>query len=624
MGRLARLPLGLRLIDLLGHMRPPARLGRTLKGVSFASPIGLGAGIDAHAVAMPALARFGFGFLEVGPVALQAGPPSDAVERREEQQALWFPNAVPNLDLESLLNRLARASPLGVPLVLRLGHAPRASPEEATLECRQMIERLATHVAIFTLGTMRLGIEAWTDEQWHVHTTRVMEVARRLSPPRPMWLCVPPDVDLSQVHTRIETALTCGVAGLLVEGSIRDGCSGTLLGAPAREPALRMVHQLCERFGGAPTIVSSGGVHEPEHALQLLKAGANLVQIDSGLIYSGPGLPKRVNEAILFLSLAEEAAVLRPAEATWFWTLLLGVSMLLGGLLALVIAATRVVLPYDEAFTGLTREQLQAANPRLLTFMAHDRVTLAGTMMSIGSLYTLLSIFAVRRGLHWARQTILYSAGSGFFTFFLFLGFGYFDTFHAFVTAILLQFLLFALHSNLPPRVGRTAPELRDDWRWRWSLWGQLVFVLEGSGLLTAGFVISGVGVTSVFVHEDLEFMATTPEALAVVSPHLLPLIAHDRASFGGMLIAFGLAVGLSALWGYRRGASWLWWGFLLANVFAYSAALAVHFTIGYTNWFHLLPAYLAIGIVATGLWLSYPYLCQIDPADAEAWRRFR
>src|SRR5262249_38832951 len=109
MGLLARLPLGPRLIDLLGHMRPPARLERTVQGVKFASPIGLGAGIDTNAVALPALARFGFGFLEIGPVTLRARSTADVIERREEEQALWVPDSAVGLDLEKLLRRLSEA-----------------------------------------------------------------------------------------------------------------------------------------------------------------------------------------------------------------------------------------------------------------------------------------------------------------------------------------------------------------------------------------------------------------------------------------------------------------------------------------------------------------------------------
>jgi dihydroorotate dehydrogenase len=622
MGALARLPLGSRVIDLLGHMRPPAELARTVGGISFSCPIGLGTGIDDDAKALSAMARFGFGFLEVGPVTTEPISPTRAIELLSDQEAIRHPDPPANLGVEMMDRRLACQQPIGIPLVVRVGCAPGAPSEKATADCIEVINRLAPHAAVFSLASTGLAGGTWTEPEWKDHVHSVVKAAGT----RPVWLCVSPDLDHARAEALIQTAEDAGIAGILVQGSVRAADGGRLTGMPAREPALEMVRRLRGRFGQGVAIVSSGGVHEPEHALQLFAAGADLVQIDSGLVYGGPGLPKRVNDAVLFAAAMHEQkpAAIPPAETTWFWTLLMGVSMLLGGLLTLIIAATRVVLLYDETFVGLTREQLQAANPRLLSFMAHDRVTLSGTMMGVGAIYTLLSLYGIRSGLHWARQTILYSAGVGFFTFFLFLGYGYLDPLHAFVTAILFQFLLFALHSRLPARVETRPPNLREDRSWRWSQWGQLLFVLEGFGLLTAGLVISGVGVTRIFIHEDLTFMNTTPEALASISPRLLPLVAHDRASFGGMLISFGLAVELPALWGYRRGAWWLWWALLLGNAFAYGAAIGVHFAVGYTDWWHLLPAYTAIGIVALGSVLSYPYLCRTDHAESAAWQPYR
>jgi hypothetical protein len=82
--------------------------------------------------------------------------------------------------------------------------------------------------------------------------------------------------------------------------------------------------------------------------------------------------------------------------------------------MALAIATTRVVLPYDEDFVGLTRDELAAVNPALLAFLTHDRVTLAGAMISIGVLYVGLSWFGSRRGRHWAQLAIVASgAASG-------------------------------------------------------------------------------------------------------------------------------------------------------------------------------------------------------------------
>ena len=142
--------------------------------------------------------------------------------------------------------------------------------------------------------------------------------------------------------------------------------------------------------------------------------------------------------------------------------------------------------------------------------MRHDRVTLAGTMLSVSILYVALSLYGSRRGMHWAHVAMLASASAGFASFFLFLGFGYFDPFHAFVTAVLLQLLLLAAHCDLPRERHTSPPELTNDRAWRRSQWGQLIFIVHGAVLVVAGCVIAFIGITTVFVPEDLEFMHTS------------------------------------------------------------------------------------------------------------------
>jgi dihydroorotate dehydrogenase len=304
----------------------------------------------------------------------------------------------------------------------------------------------------------------------------------------------------------------------------------------------------------------------------------------------------------------------RAPEMTWFWTLLMGLGMLGGGILALAIASTRVVLHYDEVHSGMSRDQLAGINPRLLAFMAHDRVSLAGTMITIGVLYPMLSWFGIRRGMRWAGWALLTSAFAGFASFFLFLGFGYFDPFHAFVTVVLFQFLLLGLHSKMAePQAMPTPPA--EDWRWRWGQAGRWLLLFHHVTLIAGGCVIASVGTTQVFVPEDLEFMQTTAEALTTANPRLLPLVAHDRASFGGMLIASGLALLLATWWGFAPGRRWLWWMFLLAALPAYTAGIGVHFVVGYTNLWHLTPSIGGAAVFAVALGLAWPYLVgQAEP----------
>ncbi|MFL5340163.1 MAG: dihydroorotate dehydrogenase [Gemmataceae bacterium] len=625
MGMLARLPLGGHVIDFMGHMRPDPRLQRQLFDITFPSPVGLGPALDTNAEALPALARFGFGFLEVGPVSLEIRTATAEFVTIPDWEALAIPDPPTGLALSELVHRLESDGPLGVPLIVRFGEVPPWPVPEIEARFRAAVELLRRHVAVFSLATLRQALrEDWTEDVWRDHVRMLVALTAAGPTPRPLLLLVPTSCDTERFDQFLTGALAEGIAGVIVDGAVPAQGDALLLGGPARASALACVTTLRDRLGPGLAIIASGGVHDPADALELLAAGANLVETDSGLVYSGPGLPKRVNDAVLFATTPSAMPELnRAAEMSWFWLLLLGAGMLFGGLLALVIAATRVVLPYDEQYIGLARDQFSTINPRLLAFMAHDRVSLAGTMIAVGAFYVFLSWFGVRRGLHWARKSLLMSAFAGFASFFLFLGFGYFDPFHAFVTAVLLQLLLMALHAKLGPADPPAYPDLRRDRAWRMAQWGQLLFVVHGVALIGAGVVIAGVGSAHVFVPEDLEFMQTTREALHSANPRLVPVVAHDRASFGGMLVSNGLVMLTSALWGFRRGLRWLWWMYLAASVPAYAAAIGVHLVVGYLNPAHLAPPLAGVGLLLAGAVLSYRYLVANDPAHRAAWAKF-
>lgn len=144
----------------------------------------------------------------------------------------------------------------------------------------------------------------------------------------------------------------------------------------------------------------------------------------------------------------------------------------------------------------------------------------------------------------------------------------------------------------------------------RAGYWGQLLLVMTGVGLTLAGVTIAAIGATTVFVPEDLGFMQTTREMLSAINSRIIPLIPHDRASFSGALLADGLAVLLTALWGYRRGARWIWWMLLGAGIPGFAAGLGTHVSVGYLDIWHLAPALAALVIYVLGLCLTYPHLC--------------
>jgi dihydroorotate dehydrogenase len=603
-GLLGDLPGGKLIFDVFGHMSPDPALTCQAIGQTFASPIGLGAGLDVNGVAANGFAHFGFGFLELGPITLAPIDSDAPISRRIDEQSIVYPDLPVNAGVEALIARLKKYKNPNVPLAIRLGIRPGANPLDAAREHAELMRRLASVAAFFVLNTM-----PWSVEAWHDHLRLLISD----TPAKPILLHISPD--RSDVEALAEMALTCGVTGVVIGEDMAFGTESRLVGRPAREPSLHAIRCLKDRFGDRLTIIGAGGIGSPAEAQEFLDAGATLIQIHSGLVYSGPGLPKRINEALAYAHHPKSPAALTNRTATWVWALLLGLGLAIAGIVVWYVAATRTVLPYDESFVGASRTDLIAINANLLPFMTHDRVTLAGTMIATGVLYIGMAAIGMRRGWGWARHAFVASALVGFLSFFLFLGFGYFDPIHALLTIGLFPLFIGSLRGTLPPLAPMVAPNRTNNRRWQLGWWAQLFFVTIGVGLLLAGLAISTVGITQVFVPEDLHFMHTTAAALNSANSHLLPLIAHDRVGFGGNLISVGFAVLLLSLWGFRQGERWVWWTLAAAGIPGFVAGVGVHFVVGYIDWWHLFPAIVALVLFIAGLILSFPFLYYPDTA---------
>ena len=562
---LSRTAGGISVLEFLGHMHPDERLRRRVAGIEVDSPIALDALIDPAGEAYPAFSRFGVGMIEAGPVMAQANGVETKWDvdfgsgRVDASQPITVTSAV----IAANIRDRSRT----VPIAIRIGEQQFAS-----------VQRIANELEDVAAAFI-------------VEEVSLVGAANRHRPVMVRVAAIDP-----AAAERAKNAMDAGAAGIWL--------------TDADETAVRSIR------GAVPSaaIVARGHVNEPLDAWHLLSAGADVVTIGAGLVCSGPGLVKRTNEAILS-TIAEppppEPLSLDAGRRSWFWALMLGWAMFGGGVMAAIIGSTRVVMPYDESLCGLTRTQMAAINPRLLPFMAHDRVSLAGTMLSIGILYSALAWFGIRHGETWARAAVLASATVGFLTFFYFLGFEYFDPFHAFVTAILTQFTVLCVAMPASPRQLPVAT-WTETAAWRRGQWGQLIFVLIGATITGAGVVISYIGCTSVFVDTDLAYMRTTAAQLRVAYERLVPLVAHDRATLGGMLIANGLVIWLAAQWGMRAGARWLWTALCWSGNVAFILAIGVHVVVGYGSPLHLAPALFGwamwiVALILTRTWLTAP-----------------
>lgn len=603
MGLLGSWWSGRAVIRLMGHAKPVPDVAVRRAGFELPAPVGLGCGVDIQSRAVAACSLFGFGLIEIGPVysddcAAVGSPPTWT------SIGIRIPQNSPGISIPQLENRLSQYVADDVQLLIRTN-------ETEVDSLRQIIEVTS---AVSNVAGISLPVPSTPDgepdfERLQILSDVVRDAGRRV-------FAVVPVRDLDSLVEFIAASATPPPDALIVQIGVSD--SGEKVLPPVSSPDL-VVSRLKAVRRRLPDVLlfAGGGVEHPGDALVFLNAGADAVLVDSGFTEAGPGLPKRINEAVVTQQRAARC-ILAPETVpiphrSWFWCMLLGVSLTLGGLVAVVIGWTRVVLPYDEEFLGMLRDEICGLNDQLLPFMSHDRVTLAGTMLALGPLYVCLAWFGDRRGMHWARVAVLLSSLVGFLSFFTFLGFGYFDPFHAFISAILFQFMALGLKSSVPPECVEVA-DLENSRAWKRAMWGQLLMVVHGAAVLVAGITISCFGMTDVFVSADLEFMKTTRDALIESNPRLVPLVAHDRASFGGMLMSTGVAVLLSALWGWRRGRRWLWWSLLASGSVAYSTTILIHWWVGYTSLVHLLPAYGGLLFLWLAMLLSRGWMFEGSP----------
>lgn len=290
---------------------------------------------------------------------------------------------------------------------------------------------------------------------------------------------------------------------------------------------------------------------------------------------------------------------------------LTGLGLILSGGFALFLCVTRHFLPHDVQFLGMQPSDLCSLKGcRIVHFMFHDRVSFGGVIFAIGILYLWLAAFPLKHGEAWAWWLFALSGAVGFSSFLAYLGYGYLDTWHGVATLFLLPVYLAGLIM--------TRPLVRNDRSWRSLLKpsapldlktpagiGRAALMATGIGLVGGGLTITVVGMSTVFVPTDLTFMGLRADDLRAINPRLIPLIAHDRAGFGGGVLTIGVML-IAIAWCARPSRAG-WQALCAAGVIGFGCAIGVHPAIGYTNFIHLLPAYAGALLLASGLGLTFP-----------------
>jgi len=221
-----------------------------------------------------------------------------------------------------------------------------------------------------------------------------------------------------------------------------------------------------------------------------------------------------------------------------------------------------------------------------------------------------LAEFPLHERKAWAWWVFVVSGLSGFGSFLAYLGYGYLDTWHGVATVLLLPLFVIGLarsrHFLESPKGIRSLrqPGTSVVHKSRYGL-GRALLLATAAGMVAGGLTVMMVGMSWVFVPQDLDFMGLRPADLQAISARLVPLIAHDRAGFGGAICTTGITV-FFCVWCARPSKN-LWQVLCFSGLVGFASAIGIHPIVGYNSLPHLAPAIFGAILFVVGLALMYP-----------------
>ena len=293
----------------------------TVAGLRFPNRVGLAAGLDKNGRCIDALGAMGFGFIEVGTVTPKAQPgnPKPRMFRLVEARALINRLGFNNEGLAAFVANVQRARSFrrsGGIVGLNIGKNAATPIERAAVDYLLGLEGVFPHadyVAVNisspnTKNLRELQGDAALDALLGALRTRRDELQAAARRQVPMFVKIAPDLDETQVQHIAATLRRHGIDGVIatnttlsreaVAGMAHADEAGGLSGAPVLEASNRVIRQLRAALGAGYPIIGVGGVMGGTDALAKIAAGADLVQIYTGLIYQGPAIVGEVAAAL--------------------------------------------------------------------------------------------------------------------------------------------------------------------------------------------------------------------------------------------------------------------------------------------------------------------------------------
>ena len=296
-----RLSILWRILSPLFDLRDD-RLKTTLGSIDISNPVGLAAGFDKDCRILTSLSSLGFGYVVGGTVVAssRSGNPKPRLFRNPKEHSLVNSLGFPSLGVDKVSYLLKKHRPNGTPLILSIS----GLNESDFAYCFELLQPLSDGIELNISSPNTDGIRIFQSP------SKLKVLLGELSSlkQKPVIMKLPPYFDDDQrdrIFDLIRISLEEGVEGFTVANTwpIQDNRlkvgHGGLSGQPLFERTIAMVKEIRQQFGFDFVINACGGISSGAQAIEALMAGANTIQLYSGLIYQGPTLIRDINRGIL-------------------------------------------------------------------------------------------------------------------------------------------------------------------------------------------------------------------------------------------------------------------------------------------------------------------------------------
>ncbi len=287
-------------------------------GMKFSHPVGLAAGFDKNAEVFREFQAFGFSFIEVGTVTPlgQKGNPRPRSFRIPQDKGLINRMGFNNHGAEAAAMKLSRKRPKGLILGGNIGKNTLTPNEHAVHDYEAVFKAIYEGVDYFVVNVSCPNItdlhKLQDQDSLELILGRILELRNQMDIRKPVLLKISPDLNEKQLDETIDLIFKLKLDGVVATNTTisREGLqtaprrietigNGGMSGAPITSRSLEVVKYIHEKTGGKLPIIAVGGIMSVADAMNMLAAGATLIQLYTGFIYEGPGLAKRINRKIV-------------------------------------------------------------------------------------------------------------------------------------------------------------------------------------------------------------------------------------------------------------------------------------------------------------------------------------